>query len=151
MNKLRLDDTYLKIPCATVNFPSGFGFDLAFLAEQMINLMKEMNGVGLAANQVGDNRRLFVAYVPDEQDAPQVYVNPVLTAMSKKTSKGREGCLSLPNVELLIPRHNTCGIEYQDLEGSHKTSASTGLLARVWQHEVDHLNGILITDRVRQG
>jgi peptide deformylase len=103
----------------------------------------------LAANQVGDNRRLFVTHVPDEQAEPVAYVNPLIIDVSKKTSKGREGCLSLPGVELLVPRHNTCQIEYQDLKGEGHYASSTGLLARVWQHEVDHLNGILIKDRVR--
>src|SRR5205085_1951836 len=125
-------------------------------------LMREAEGIGLAAPQVGIPWRLFVAHVPPgesrtpESDPPTattdpvVYVNPVLSAPAGPLDPFEEGCLSLPEVtgEVLRPAQIT--INATDLEGRPFTRSGAGLLARCWQHETDHLDGILIIDRMTQ-
>jgi len=128
----------------------------------MIELMFEAEGVGLAAPQVGLSWRLFVAHVPIgegrtlESDPPTataepvVYINPVLSTPVGEIKPYDEGCLSLPDItgEVLRPEHIT--ISAMDLEGKKFTRTAAGLLARCWQHESDHLDGVLIIDRMSQ-
>lgn len=134
------------------------------VAVRMIALMHEAEGIGLAAPQVGLPWRLFVAHVPEDPDddrsttsdpvtataAPTVYINPVLSAPEGIVEPYDEGCLSLPNItgEVLRPPHIT--IAALDLEGKPFTTRGGGLLARCWQHETDHLDGVLILDRMSQ-
>ena len=132
------------------------------IARRMIELMFEAEGVGLAAPQVGLPLRLFVAHVPPsegrspESDPPTatvepvVYINPVLSNPQGELKPYDEGCLSLPDItgEVLRPEHIT--ITATDLEGRRFTRTGAGLLARCWQHETDHLDGVLIIDRMTQ-
>jgi peptide deformylase len=121
-----------------------FDEDLKRLVERMTALMHEANGVGLAATQVGVLRRVFV-FVEDGED--RVLVNPVVTNVSQETELEDEGCLSLRDV--LVPVERTVGvtIEGVDVEGKPVRFELVAPASRVVQHEVDHLDGILIIDR----
>ena len=126
---------------------SDFGTDLAALAAAMIELMKGARGVGLAAPQVGENIRLFVMNPTGEEEAARVYVNPVLTE-AEGEEEGEEGCLSLPNINAKIWRSRKLRMRAQDLAGHPFEETADGYIARIWQHETDHLNGTLIIDRM---
>jgi peptide deformylase len=121
-----------------------FDEDLGRLAERMTALMHEANGVGLAATQVGVLRRLFV-FVADGED--RVVVNPVITKRSKDTDVDDEGCLSLRDVLVPVERARSVTIEGFDTKGESVVLELELPAARVAQHELDHLDGILIIDR----
>ncbi len=117
------------------------------LAARMFELMREARGVGLAAPQVAKNIRLFVMNATGEPGDDQVYINPVLEG-AEGEEEDEEGCLSLPGVKVNIVRTKTMKLRAQDLDGKPFEQAATGFVARIWQHEFDHLNGILLTDRM---
>jgi peptide deformylase len=117
------------------------------LAVQMFRLMRGAHGVGLAAPQVGHNLRLFVMNPSGEAGDDQVYVNPVLLD-GQGNEEAEEGCLSLPDIRIKVNRNKLITIQAQDLEGNSFEQSATGFIPRVWQHEFDHLNGILLTDRM---
>lgn len=117
------------------------------VAARMIDLMHEHDGVGLAAPQVGLSWRMFVTDAPDD-GGPKVYINPTLTVADDEVGVHEEGCLSLPGVRIDIERPLSITIQAQDLEGNPVTATSHDFPARVWQHEFDHLNGVLIIDRL---
>jgi peptide deformylase len=124
-----------------------FDENLRKLIERMFVLMRESKGVGLAAPQVGENIRLFVMNPNGEAGNDRVYVNPLLS-QGDGEEEGEEGCLSLPKVNINVWRNKTLKVQAQDAEGKSFEQTETGYLARIWQHEVDHLNGILLTDRM---
>jgi peptide deformylase len=125
----------------------GFDNGLRDLVVQMLKLMREAKGVGLAAPQVGKNLRLFVMNPSGEAGDDQVYVNPVLSDPDGN-EEAEEGCLSLPDIHVKVIRPKRIRIEAQDLEGNHFEQVASGFITRIWQHEFDHLNGILLTDRM---
>jgi peptide deformylase len=123
-----------------------FDEDLARLVERMSVLMADANGVGLAANQVGVLRRVLVLQqAPDEE--PVAVVNPRIVERSSETAVDDEGCLSLRGVLVPVERSVRLTLEGQDPEGADVRLELEELGARVAQHEVDHLDGILILDR----
>ncbi len=122
----------------------GFDDDLRRLVDRMTALMHEAQGVGLAATQVGVVSRLFV-FVHDEED--RVLVNPVLTARSDEVSVDDEGCLSLREVLVPVERPVAVTIEGFDATGTPVELALELPTARIVQHELDHLDGVLIIDR----
>ncbi len=117
------------------------------VAARMLELMQEADGAGLAAPQVGLPWRLFVTRANDEHP-DLVYVNPRLAGLDGELTVNSEGCLSLPGITLDIRRSSTATVTAQDLDNRTFTLADDDLLARVWQHEQDHLNGILIIDKM---
>lgn len=134
------------------------------LAANMIETMREAHGVGLAAQQIGEALQLTVIDVAEVEDRPStmrlngaeldlksvmplVLLNPELT-MSEETDLGLEGCLSFPEITADIWRASSVKVRAQTLEGETLEIEAGGLLARVLQHEVDHLNGILFIDRM---
>ena len=117
------------------------------LAERMLTLMREHRGVGLAAPQVGVNIRLFVMNHSGDPKDDRVYVNPELTD-AEGSDESEEGCLSLPGINARITRDKTIRIRATDLEGNPVDEVESGYIARIWQHEFDHLNGTLIIDRM---
>ena len=124
--------------------------ELRKMVAQMFDIMYEHQGVGLAANQVGLPYRLFVVNPegdPEVADAEQVFINPVLRR-GKATSEGEEGCLSIPEVRAPVTRHESVKIEAFDLTGNEIHGELNGLFARIVQHEVDHLDGVLFIDRL---
>ncbi len=137
----KFGDPVLKTRAAPVR---EFDETLQRLAEDMLTTMREREGVGLAANQVGRLRRVLVAAVEDEEYA---VVNPKIVRSSEETQIGAEGCLSIPGIQVEVERPTAVTISGQNPAGKPIWMEATGLLARVIQHEVDHLNGVLILDR----
>jgi peptide deformylase len=134
-------DTVLRMQAREVD---SFDGDLERLVERMTALMHEANGVGLAATQVGVLRRLFV-FVDGEED--RVIVNPVITESSKETDVDEEGCLSLRGVLVPVERAKRVTIEGVDPKGEPVKFELEVPASRVVQHELDHLDGVLIIDR----
>ena len=121
--------------------------EITDLVRTMRETMKAASGIGLAANQIGLNLSLFVAKTDRKLHA---IFNPLVTRVSKEENDMEEGCLSIPNKFGIVSRPTAVWIAGQDARGKKITIAQTGLLARVFQHEIDHLNGILFTDRARE-
>jgi peptide deformylase len=121
-----------------------FDDSLAHLTEEMLDTMRENDGVGLAANQVGRLKRVLVASVEDED---YVIVNPVLSDRAETTERGQEGCLSIPGINVEVDRPTAVTVTGQDASGEPLRIEAQDMLARVLQHEVDHLDGVLILDR----
>ena len=111
-------------------------------------------GIGLAAPQVGVNKRIAVVGLPikqDDEDYPLVLmINPVITNRSKETEIGEEGCLSLPDLRWEVERSLWIDVEWIDIRGRKIKKHITGFGAKVVQHEIDHLDGILISDKFVQ-
>ena len=122
-----------------------FDDDLKRLVERMTQLMKDANGVGLAATQVGVLRRLFV-FVPEE-DTVAVVVNPEIVRRSDETQTDDEGCLSIQGITVPIERSRSVRIEGRDENGNEVAFELEETPARVVQHELDHLDGKLMLDR----
>ncbi len=137
-------DPRLRAVCAPVET---FDEDLAALAARMLELMKAAPGVGLAAPQVGIKRRLFVMHPPGDDARDEVYVNPVVEGLDG-AKEAEEGCLSLPEVFITVRRFTRCRITAQTLDGRKIERTGEDLIARIWQHETDHLDGKLILDRM---
>jgi peptide deformylase len=121
-----------------------FDESLARLAEEMLATMREYEGVGLAANQVGRLKRILVAALDDEE---YVIVNPEMESSTEATKRDMEGCLSIPQVQVEVERTSSITVAGRDVSGEPVRVEASGLLARVLQHEIDHLNGVLILDR----
>lgn len=115
---------------------------VARLLDDMIDTMYAANGVGLAAPQIGVSKRIFVA---DAGDGPIRLVNPRLVSFSGRDF-GTEGCLSIPGIYGQVERHQTVVVKGLDETGEPVTYEASGLLAVVFQHEMDHLDGQLFTD-----
>ena len=120
------------------------------IAKNMGEAMDKFGGLGLSANQVGLPYRMFVMrtmHEGDEEPENIAYFNPEITRVSQETESLKEGCLSFPDLFLMIKRSKTIEFKYQDEEGEEHTVMMEGLGARCVQHEVDHLNGILFLQR----
>ena len=134
-------DPVLKTRAAPIDT---FDEALARLAEEMLATMRENEGVGLAANQVGRLKRILVAALEDEE---YVVVNPEIEVSDETTLKDAEGCLSIPGIQVEVERPTGVRLTGQDATGAPLEIEASGLLARIFQHEVDHLDGVLILDR----
>jgi peptide deformylase len=126
-----------------------FDHRLAEDAERMIELMRDAIGVGLAATQLGTLRRILVFQVGSEAE-PTVLVNPEIEWRSDELVTAEEGCLSLPGVVVDVERPLYVRARAQDVRGEPLTIEASGLEARVIQHEVDHLDGVLMLDRTQK-
>lgn len=132
------------------------------VAARMIEVMRTEQGIGLAAPQVGLPWRMFVVDVPPDEErsadaspptatrGPQVCINPRLSQPAGAPEPYEEGCLSLPDIRGEVLRPPVITLTATDLEGRTFTCTAAGLLARCWQHELDHLDGVLIIDRMTQ-
>jgi peptide deformylase len=123
-----------------------FDGELQRLAERMTALMSEAAGVGLAANQVGVLRRMFI-FQPTAEDEPLALVNPEIVERSDETVPDDEGCLSMQGVLVAVDRNERVTLEARDTSGEQVRLELEGIAARVVQHELDHLDGVLIIDR----
>ena len=123
-----------------------FSDDLRALVGRMGRLMEDAHGVGLAATQIGLLRRILV-FRADEEDELGVLINPVVVETSEETTADGEGCLSLPDVHVPVDRFATIVVEGKDADGDDVRIEADGLRSRVIQHEIDHLDGVLIFDR----
>ncbi len=117
------------------------------VAARMFELMHEAEGAGLAAPQVGLSWRMFVTR-GDEEHPDRVFVNPGIPKLDGELEVRPEGCLSLSGLTVDVRRPAAATLTSLDLDGRSMTLAATGLMARIWQHEHDHLNGVLIIDKM---
>ena len=124
------------------------------LVDDMFETMYDEPGIGLAAPQVGVSSRLMViAAVADDEEgenigAPMTLINPEITWFSKEIVSYDEGCLSVPDITESIDRPSVSRVTYSDMQGQRHEREAAGLLARVVQHEMDHLDGILFVDHL---
>jgi peptide deformylase len=123
-----------------------FNQDLVRLVERMTRLMEDANGAGLAANQVGVLRRVFVFH-PEPESDPVAIINPVIVERDGEALSEDEGCLSLQGVQVPVERALSVRLEGRDPQGNEVSFDLTELGARVVQHELDHLDGVLVLDR----
>ena len=137
----KFGDPVLKTRASPVE---SFDESLVRLTQDLLATMRDNEGVGLAATQVGRLKRVFVAAIEDNE---YVIVNPVLTDISETTETATEGCLSIPGIQVDVERPTAVTISGQDVSGRPLQIEASDLLARVLQHEVDHLDGVLILDR----
>ncbi len=131
------------------------------LARDMIETMHAQSGIGLAAQQVGETVSICVVDLPAEMDQdedgapmnpgvrmPMILLNPVILESDRKATSREEGCLSFPEIMGKIERPWTVTVRHKDLDGTSHERTYHGMLARVLQHEIDHLNGVLFIDRM---
>ena len=125
--------------------------DIRQLASDMLSSMYAENGLGLAAEQIGRDEAICVIDVPKDDTCgiamPLVLINPKVVA-TEGEQVGQEGCLSFPGIYINVLRAEHATVEYMDLEGDQKTVETSGLLSRAVQHELDHLNGVLLVDHM---
>jgi peptide deformylase len=143
---VKFGDPVLKSAASPV---AEFDQDLAADAERMIGLMRDAIGVGLAATQLGTLRRMLVFQVGSEAE-PTVLVNPEIEWRSADLATAEEGCLSLPGVVVDVERPLHVRASAVDIHGAPLSIEASGLEARVIQHEVDHLDGVLMLDRTER-
>jgi len=142
----QLGDRVLRQPAKRIN---KINDEIRQIAVQMLQTMYSEDGIGLAAPQVGINKQLIVIDIElkDQSKPPLILINPEIKSTSGAIVTGEEGCLSIPEVFLDVRRPDRVTIAYRDEEGKPQLLATEGLLARVIQHEMDHLNGVLFVDR----
>ena len=124
-------------------------FVVSPLVEDMFDTMYEEDGIGLAANQIGEDLNLFVIDIShkDEAEKPRVFINSKIID-KKGECLSVEGCLSIPGIQVELKRSEFITLQYYSLEGEQKKREFNDLMARAIQHEMDHLNGIFIVDRI---
>ncbi|HSB66587.1 MAG TPA: peptide deformylase [Anaerolineales bacterium] len=132
-----------------------FGPDFQVLADDMVETMRLAPGVGLAAPQVGESTRLIVVEYGDEEDEAlphKLYVmaNPEITRPSPEKIVGVEGCLSIPGIQGDVERFAAVTVKGLNRHGRPMTVKAQGWLARIFQHEIDHLDGVLFVDRAQK-
>jgi peptide deformylase len=128
-----------------------FDSDLKYIVRDMFETMYAYNGIGLAANQVGINKRIVVVDVSSKEERkvlPIALINPQIVNYSKKKQVAEEGCLSFPGFFEKVVRSLSVEVEYYDINGKRQRIIAEGLLARVLQHEIDHINGIVFVKRM---
>jgi peptide deformylase len=125
------------------------------LIDGLITIAQVSNGVGIAAPQVSESYRLFIVasrpnprYPNAPMMEPTAMINPLITAHSQEIVKGWEGCLSIPGIRGLVPRYQTIQVEYMTGNGQRHEQTLTDFVARIFQHEYDHLEGVVFLDRV---
>ena len=125
------------------------------LIEDLIATVAKANGVGIAAPQVGQSYRLFIVasrpnarYPNAPEMQPTAMINPKIIAHSTEVVKDWEGCLSVPGIRGLVPRYKSIEVEYTDFQGNLQKQELTDFIARIFQHEFDHLDGIVFVDRL---
>lgn len=147
-----LGDQVLREKARKVN---RFGDKLKVLMDDMVETMRTAKGVGLAAPQVGVLQRVIVIEIPEDEDesgSGRLYAvaNPEIVRTSDEIADGVEGCLSIPGYVGEVARHETITIKGQDFRGRNVRIKAQGFLARVFQHEIDHLEGVLFIDKLTE-
>jgi len=123
-----------------------FSENIKEVSNRMLELMKIHKGIGLASNQVGLNWRMFVVYIPETMKHPKVCINPIIES-GCIPEYSEEACLSEPGIFKIIKRNKYIVIRYTDINGKQIKEPMRGLEARCAQHEIDHLDGILISSK----
>jgi peptide deformylase len=149
----QLGQPVLRNTAKTVTDPSNP--TIQALIGDMLATVADVNGVGIAAPQVFESLQIFIIasrpsprYPHAPALEPTVMINPVITWMSNELDKGWEGCLSIPGIRSLVPRNTRIAVKYLTLKGETQEEELTGFVARIFQHEFDHLNGVVFIDRV---
>lgn len=142
---LKLGSDVLRKKCATI---AVFDKNLEDLAVAMIDTMHLGDGVGLAGPQVGVEKRIFVCHVSN--DEPRIFINPEIIGTSQELCPYEEGCLSIPGVYCDVIRPQFIILQAWNLDGKSFKIEAEGILARVIQHEIDHLKGILFIDHLTE-
>jgi len=129
--------------------------EILAIADEMLATLDVSGGVGLAAPQVFISKRLMIVASKPTKRYPYaplmpatVMINPSFIALSDETIKDWEGCLSIPSIRALVPRYQSIRVTYTDLKGELIEKELEGFVARVFQHEYDHLNGLVYLDRI---
>ena len=143
MQLIKAPNDFLKTKMDSFDFES---HDAPKLAEEMIRDMVKFNGVGLAANQVGLNGRIFV--MKPQSGKPYAVINPTIEKVSATSKLDIEGCLSFPNLFLYVNRPDKIDVNFLDIEGKNVTMLLEDFEARIFLHEFDHLEGITFDTRV---
>ena len=145
---LKFPDQDLRIKAKPVE---SFDDELKTLTDDMFDTMHSVNGIGLAATQIGVAKQVAVIDISPEKNEPLVIVNPVIQILDpSKTEDYDEGCLSVPGFFEKISRPADIKLTYQDLNGKKQEIKPEGLLTKVVQHELDHLNGRLFVDHISE-
>lgn len=120
------------------------------ITQEMITIMERYNGIGLAANQVGLDARIFIMGSNKIEGfcKPQAFINPRITKFSQDETLDKEGCLSFPTLFLNVKRPSMIEATYTDINGDEQSISVSGYMAKCFQHEYDHLDGICFTNRV---
>lgn len=140
---LTIPDPRLKLVSKPVD---GVDDSLRALMDDMVETMYEADGIGLAAIQIGVDKRVIVMDLSEKRDAPRYFVNPVVTPLTDEKRPYSEGCLSIPEVYEEIERPARVKVEYLDYEGNAREEVADDLFAVCIQHEMDHLEGVLFID-----
>ena len=141
---LKHPDTFLRQPTEEVELP--LSEENNIILDNMIKIMYQANGIGLAANQIGYNRRMFVMDTSNERNKPQTFINPVIRSKNNIKMTDIEGCLSCPGEEVKVKRSITVDLTWTCRHNKLQHKTFSYLPSRVVQHEMDHLNGKLIID-----
>ena len=145
---LKFPDQDLRIKAKPVE---SFDDELKTLTDDMFDTMHSVNGIGLAATQIGVAKQVAVIDISPEKNEPLVIVNPAIQILDpSKTEDYDEGCLSVPGFFEKISRPSDIKLSYQDLNGKKQEIKPEGLLTKVVQHELDHLNGRLFVDHISE-
>ena len=144
MQLVKVPNSILTTPTSEVEFP--LSEENKIIIKNMINLMYQENGIGLAANQVGYDKKIFVMDISNERNDPQIFINPIMTAKNNIKMGENERCLSCPGKEVKVSRSISVNLEWMCEHGEEQYKTFYHLPSRVVQHEMDHLNGKLITD-----
>ncbi|MFN3834733.1 MAG: peptide deformylase [Glycocaulis sp.] len=140
---LTVPDPRLKLVSKPV---AGVDDDLRTLMDDMVETMYAADGIGLAAIQIGVDKRVIVMDLSEKRDCPRYFVNPVITPLTEETRPYSEGCLSIPEVYEEIERPARVKVEYLDYDGNQREEIAEDLFAVCIQHEMDHLEGVLFID-----
>jgi peptide deformylase len=144
---LKIPDKRLRLVSAPVK---RIDVGIRALAADMFETMYDAPGIGLAAIQVGEPKRVVVMDLSkkDQAQEPRVFINPEITWASNETSTHEEGCLSIPDYYEEVERPLTVKVKYLDLDGNMHEIEADGLFATCLQHEIDHINGVLFIDHI---
>jgi peptide deformylase len=148
MQIVKQPDIVLREPTSEVKFP--LSQEDQIILDQMIDTMYKNNGIGLAANQVGYARRIFVMDTSTDRSSPKFFINPTIEKKAKNKVTAEEGCLSCPNKFADVRRPEYVGLKWICRHGKEQYKTFYYLPARVVQHEMDHLNGKLIIDKEKE-
>lgn len=151
----QLGNAVLRKKAAEVDIENILDDEIQQLIGKMMLTVSEAGGVGIAAPQIHHSLRIFImcskpnARYPDAPlMQPTAIINPEILSYSKEKIKDWEGCLSVPSMRGLVPRYNQITVGYFDQQGNKKQKELTGFLARIFQHELDHLNGLTFIDQL---
>jgi peptide deformylase len=149
----QLGHPVLREPAKPIVFP--IADEVRTLIDDMLATLRDANGVGIAGPQVYEPARLFIVaprpnprYPDAPEMAPEVVINPEIIDRSDELVKGWEGCLSIPGLRGIVPRHRRIRARYWTVEGAEVNREFEDFVARIFQHEEDHLNGVVFLDRL---